>query len=173
MDAKADDLEKPLRPSISKRSSLRDQLVNPLDITKSQKRFKEMAKKKDFTSEWSLCLVVPTKENGFIADKAGEYLGKLQNQLGFQCIQYQGLRTSELYILLRIPPDQISDFADSLDYPMLLDERKLEEMALAGNAEKGIEGFAIPHKPEIARYRPYQFIYGKYDKVCCGGLSAY
>lgn len=146
-------------------SRLREELLNPMEVRQSQHRFNVNANKIDFTAGWSLCLVVPRKENGDIADKAGEYVGKLQNQLGFQCLVYQGLRESELFVLLRIPPDQISKFAHGLKFPMLLDENKLEEFAKAGNPTRNINGFAIPHKPDIASYRPCQHIYTAYDEV--------
>ena len=46
---------------------------------------------------------------------------------------------------------------------MLLDEDELQKAAEKGDPDMSVGPIQIPHRPEVTKIRPYQYIYGKYE----------
>lgn len=117
----------------------------------------------DFAAEWDFCIVMPL-ENGNWTERGIGYIDNL-TKLGFDLFAYKGKRQdSEGFILLRTPLDKLRAFADNIDMVFLLDSREVEEQLRVGDPERNIAGVEIPHNAEVSRFRPYEYIYGKYSR---------
>ena len=65
-------------------------------------------------------------------------------------------------LLQEQPLSPLHKFADSINYPVLMDEKKIEALMLKGGDK--IHGREFPpYDPKLCAYRPFQHIYGHYE----------
>ena len=117
----------------------------------------------DLADEYDYCLVFPPEKPG-----QDHYLESYTSRLaeyGLEMFCYkETLGDGKLYVLVRPPVGVLRAYADSNNFMMLLDETYLESAARAGWPEYGIKPIEIGHKPDVIKYRPFEFIYGKYSQ---------
>jgi hypothetical protein len=111
--------------------------------------------------EYLLCIVFPAEEGRF-SEEGKSYINILRSN-GLETLSYYGYDKSEIYVLIRADLDVLRNYADDVDYVMLLDPVALESTASKGNKMNSIEPFNITDMPAVSCYRPYEFIYGKYS----------
>jgi anoctamin-10/anoctamin-7 len=114
----------------------------------------------DKASDYSYCMVFPED-----AEEKGDF-GNFTNKLmlfGLELFCFKG-RTGKLFVLMRCPLDVIRNYADDINFKMLLDPVKVQEACAAGDAEEQIAPFKIAHDPTVCPYYPYEVIYAKYSK---------
>lgn len=123
-------------------------------------------------NDWDCVLVLPTEPEDTAPDDS--YFRKLLSRLanaGLVCSCYYSVQGDEVYVKVRIPEDRLLRHADALNFDMKLDEEKLEETMATGFPEDGIGPISIGTEYKgrpISRFRPCQYIHGKYDTS--GGL---
>jgi hypothetical protein len=71
-----------------------------------------------------------------------------------------------IYVLLRAPLKKLREYADRLEFKLMLDPERAEKQLAQGDPESGIAGVVIRHEPDITPLKPFQFIYGKFDPLC-------
>jgi len=117
----------------------------------------------DFAGQWDFCVVMPL-ENGEWTNRGLGYIDNL-TKLGYELFAYKGKRDqTEGYILLRTPIEKLRAFADNIDMSLLLDSEEVAKQLAAGDPENNIGPAEIAHVPEVTKYFPYEYIYGKYSK---------
>jgi hypothetical protein len=82
---------------------------------------------------------------------------------GLETLQYQGASSSHIFVLVRANLEVIKNYADDIDYPMLLNRETLRDIATRGNLEQHIASVEISHIPEMSKFLPYEYIYGKFS----------
>jgi hypothetical protein len=83
--------------------------------------------------------------------------GGLQTKLYFSC------QKDEVFCLVRCPLTRLKMEGDRIDYPLLLDSKKLAEQAELGNPDASIGQIKIKDLMEQSWRSPWENIYGKYD----------
>jgi hypothetical protein len=102
-------------------------------------------------------------EDGHFSDKGKGYIRTMRSN-GLETISYHGVNSDDIFVLVRAPLDLLRNYADDIDYRMLLDPTELKRIAAEGNADRHIAPIEITHLPEVTEYEPYSFIYGKYSR---------
>jgi hypothetical protein len=115
----------------------------------------------DKASDYSYCMVFPEETEESMKHFAN-YTNKLM-LFGLELFCFKG-RTGKLFVLMRCPLDVIRNYADDINFKMLLDPVKVQEACAAGDAQEQIAPFKIAHDPAVCPYYPYEVIYAKYSK---------
>jgi hypothetical protein len=112
---------------------------------------------------YELCFVFPVDEatKSFTGD--GQRIVKSIIRAGFKTYIYYSIQQDEIYVLARAGEDIIDNFADVIDFKLLMDPVDLKKRANAGLPEKGIAAFDIRHEPQVSSLAPYDHIWGEYD----------
>jgi anoctamin-10/anoctamin-7 len=85
--------------------------------------------------------------------------------LGFELFVYKNIREeTEIIVLIRTPMEKLRAFADNIDFVMKLDSEVIKNLIETGNADLGIAGVEIQHRPDITLLEPFEYIYGKYSR---------
>ena len=97
-----------------------------------------------------------------LSKRSREVLDKFRRRnFQIKCFFHQ----SYVYALMRCPLGFMRRFAATIDFPMLLDSEMAEKYSkdtkFLGN---DISPLSIPHDPSISRYKPFEYIYAKYDQ---------
>jgi len=116
----------------------------------------------DIVNDYDYCMVLPAK-NGVLADKQLGYCRKLK-ELDLETFTFMGFNKQMVFILVRASLERLRNFADDIDFNMLLDSQVLEETCAKGNAEQNIGPFQIKHRPDISPFTPYEKIYARYSR---------
>ena len=136
--------------------------------TENSTKFKSVIDEKshwasDFAGEYDFCMIFPTnKETGGFTSSGIGYIKTLKKH-GLELYAYRGVQ-SEIFVLIRASLENLRDYADSTNYPLLLDSKKLEESCLAGNESKNIKPFKLNSSKEFSRYNAYEYIYAPYSR---------
>lgn len=119
---------------------------------------------KDLVDNYDYCIVLPISagENTFTGD-GRHYLSKLQSY-GLELYSFIGLNKTEILVLIKVPLDTLRNFAERINFKMLLDANEIESAGKLSDPERNIAGFEIAHRPDITFYHPYQFIYARYTR---------
>eukprot|EP01035_Chromulina_nebulosa_P019942 gene19942-25908_t len=75
---------------------------------------------------------------------------------------YLSCQKDELIVLIRCTEEVLGQFADAIDFEMLLNP-EAARIALAAGGETWA-GRTINDKPEVTTIKPYEFVYGKYEQ---------
>jgi len=116
----------------------------------------------DFAALYQYCLVLNANDNGDGTDSDGESYVKFLKQNGLDCFLFMSFDKKEAFVLLRVPRDKLSAYCDSLDYRLLLDDKKLEEVAAKGFPEHKIAPITIAHNTLESKLKPFEYIYAPY-----------
>lgn len=117
----------------------------------------------DIAQLYDFCIVLPS-ENGTVTQRGEGYIENLR-LLGFEMFAYQSLEhNGDVIILLRTPLPKLRAIADKINFEMLLDSKQIENQLRNGDPERGIRSVEIPSYPDVSRYHPYEYIYGKYSR---------
>jgi hypothetical protein len=116
----------------------------------------------DKASEYDYCMVFQVDENtGGMSRYTYRVIRKMR-QHGLDLFLFYSRRKSHIFVMIRLSLERLRSLADQLEFKMLLDEKKLEEIAKQGNSEMNIAPIDILHDPEESYIRPYEMIYAKY-----------
>jgi hypothetical protein len=109
--------------------------------------------------QYDYCMVVNAENAGF--SEAGYLIMKTLNSAGLNVKAYLSIQKHEIVILIGVSFDKLTAFADLIDYKMLLDAEYLERIANKGDHQHRIDKIDIAHRPDITRFQPCEYIYGK------------
>jgi hypothetical protein len=70
--------------------------------------------------------------------------------------------TSKIYALIRAALKLVRTKAEIDRFKLLLDANAAKNRAFDGDEEARVNGFSIPHVPEVSPIEPFRFIYGEY-----------
>jgi hypothetical protein len=113
-------------------------------------------------AHYDLCMVFPLDEaTSSLTTFCVHFLEHLSH-LGIDFFLCYGLQKDCIYVLLRAKLDRLRVFAADIEYQMLLDAGKLQEIAERGDLERGISPLRISHIPQETTLRPYDYIYAPY-----------
>jgi hypothetical protein len=112
---------------------------------------------------YDLCFVFPVDKSSKGFTPEGEHMVKEIKGAGFLVYQYYSIQQDEIFVLARVDNDILTQFADTIDYRMLLDATEVEKRCREGNPEAGIGPFEIRHEPEVCSLQPYESIWGEYN----------
>jgi len=116
----------------------------------------------DFASLYQYCLVLNASEKGDSLDDDGKsYVNRLRRS-GLDCYMFMSSSKKEVFVLLRVPMEKLNAHCDNLDYKLLLDPEKLEEVAKKGFPEFKIAPISITHNPLETNMKPYHHIYAPF-----------
>jgi len=104
-------------------------------------------------------MVFPLNEAGELDDRG--YIENLQRN-GLDVFAYKGISGTEAYLLIRCSVETLRQYAEAINFRMMLDPTVLKETANKGNQEAGIKPFDIADRPEATPYNPYEYIFCKY-----------
>src|SRR5690606_17512131 len=117
--------------------------------------------------KYDYCMVLPAdkeegQELGQLTKKGNKIIQKL-TRAGFIIRTYYSIQKDEVLVLINCNMRKLVAFADLIDYKMLLEKTKLEELAAQGyHTDKiSIPGFTIPDDKTYTPRNPYECIYGK------------
>lgn len=88
---------------------------------------------------------------------------KIETKCFYSC------QRDEIYVKMRCPPERLQAEADRIDYKLLLDANVLQVTAMRGSVEKHPNGkhiwepIDLTDATGVSDYKPYEFIYAKYD----------
>jgi hypothetical protein len=117
----------------------------------------------DLISQYDFCIILPLEEDGQLSKKSQGYINNLR-YLKFELYAYKNVQEDQLFVLLRAPLDKLRASADHINMPLLLDPTEIQDQLKYGDERRGIKPVLIPHRPEITKYLPNEFIYGKYSR---------
>jgi hypothetical protein len=128
----------------------------------------------DKANEYDYCMVLPTggqknkdgtkSAKGELSDIAKGYIAKLR-VLGLDLFIFRGQTgNDEIYVLIRASIEKLRNFADDIDFQMLLDPVVLEQYAKRGDVEAKIGAIDIDHNPSVTQMHPYEKIYARYSR---------
>eukprot|EP00595_Chromulina_sp_UTEXLB2642_P003694 CAMPEP_0196764098 /NCGR_PEP_ID=MMETSP1095-20130614/5350_1 /TAXON_ID=96789 ORGANISM="Chromulina nebulosa, Strain UTEXLB2642" /NCGR_SAMPLE_ID=MMETSP1095 /ASSEMBLY_ACC=CAM_ASM_000446 /LENGTH=707 /DNA_ID=CAMNT_0042118727 /DNA_START=171 /DNA_END=2294 /DNA_ORIENTATION=- len=75
---------------------------------------------------------------------------------------YLSCQKDELIVLIRCKEEVLGEFADAINFEMLLNPEAARTALAAGG--KTWEGRTINDKPDVTTIKPYDFVYGKYEQ---------
>jgi hypothetical protein len=110
---------------------------------------------------YEYCMVFPVSAEGELDDRG--YIENLQMN-GLEVFGYRGLSGTEIYVLIRCPLETMRQYAEKIDFRMLLDPQVLKETANRGNEKEGIKPFDIADNREATPLSPYEYIFCKYSR---------
>jgi len=84
---------------------------------------------------------------------------------GIETYLYWSAQEDEVICLLRCSVERLKEFADKVDYKMLLDKDNLKKTCNRGLPEFNIGAMNIEHREDITKIFPYEYIYGKFDNA--------
>jgi hypothetical protein len=121
-------------------------------------------------SQYDLCLVLPLTKyhtnNEFqyeLSEELAEVLDRIIGCLGRKYVyMYNSEYRKSRFVLLRGGTSRLKTKAEQIGFKVPLNEDTSYLMAFAGDAEKGIKRFEIPHRPEVTPIKPFEFIFGAY-----------
>mmetsp|Transcript_443 Transcript_443/g.787 ORF Transcript_443/g.787 Transcript_443/m.787 type:complete len:306 (+) Transcript_443:39-956(+) len=120
-------------------------------------------------SGYDFCMVFPV-ENGYFTERGKGYIKSLK-KLGFEMYAYSGIREDkDIFVLIRAPLRKLRSFADKIEFKMKLSGTVIKSMLERGNSEAGIAATSIPHRPDVTRLGPYEFIYAPYTRTVTESL---
>ena len=82
---------------------------------------------------------------------------------GFEIFCYKSVQGDELICLVRASVDMLVDYADKIDYKMLLDPARAKFKLEQGNKEKEIKPHEINDGAKFSRLFPYDYIWARFD----------
>jgi hypothetical protein len=107
-------------------------------------------------------MVFPAGEDGGFTETGKNYMLTMTAN-GLELLSFRGVNKESIFVLIRGSTELLRNYADEVDFPMLMDPVVLEDMARKGNLDKGIAGFEIADFQEESPYSPYEYLYGKYS----------
>lgn len=121
------------------------------------------AGERDVADEYDYCLVLPLSEDGGLYGEGPRCISKLRS-FGLELFIFMGFNRKEIFVLIRAPIELLRIYAESINFPMLLDPLEAQILCEIGDTDKNIRGFIIPHVPEVVSYEPFAHIFGRYSK---------
>lgn len=114
--------------------------------------------------KYDICLEFPVDSNTNKLDAIGaEVLDRIIAIVGSKYVYlFYSQDTSVIFALIRTALKLVKNQAESDGYKLLLDVERTKEKAFDGDDEALVDGFAIPHIPEVSKLEPFEFIYGEY-----------
>jgi anoctamin-10/anoctamin-7 len=116
----------------------------------------------DKASEFSYCMVFPPDSETRDGNPFQKWTHRLM-QYGMDLFCYKG-RTGNLYVLIHCPLEVLRNFADDIDFKMLLDPVAIDKYCAVGSPEDDIAPIAIHTDTSVTPYDPNECIYAKYSK---------
>jgi hypothetical protein len=89
---------------------------------------------------------------------------KKYNAAGLETFAYYSIQKDEVYIKIRCGLDRLMQQADLVNYKMELDPAILSEVAAKGFPKFGISPLKLNDDPKYCKYKPYEYIYAKFDQ---------
>jgi uncharacterized protein YoxC len=102
-------------------------------------------------------------EGGHFSEKGKGYIRTMRAN-GLDTLAYHGVNSDDIFVLVRASTELLQNYADDIDYRMLLDPTELKRIASEGNTERHIAPIEISHLPEVSAYDPYAYIYGRFSR---------
>ena len=100
-------------------------------------------------------------------DAKGEEVVKAIQATGAETYAYYDVGNENIFLLVRYSESILINYADIIDFPMLLDSVTLRAKLEKGDSERGIAPIIIPATSELTKISPWDFIYAKwYDFHC-------
>lgn len=115
-----------------------------------------------FASKYDYCMVFPMEDGK--QTEVAKFTCKVLLSRGFEIFTYLSVQKDEFIVLIDCPINVVLEFADKVDWELELDPATSQNLMEAGDPEKQIAPCRIEHKPEITKYPPYTYIFGKYDQ---------
>lgn len=121
---------------------------------------------RDFAHDWDYIMVFPMMGVGqtpFKADQPSEpstecdTICRTMLDAGLQLFLYESVQKDEVFVLIRCPYDKLCKFADTINFPLQLDERFAEECMVKGNPENKQKPVRINSDKKFSHYHPYQY----------------
>ncbi|CAM9478818.1 unnamed protein product [Ascophyllum nodosum] len=109
---------------------------------------------------WDLCMVFPT-EAPPDQPRAAAIVRRLHNA-GLETYSFKSVQENEIIVKIRAPLERLARYAEDTRYEMLLDETKVERAMEEGSDDPPVEGSVITHDPKVTKFRPHEYIYGRY-----------
>jgi hypothetical protein len=107
---------------------------------------------------YDFCFVLNADKTGVGVDEAGKSICNHLADNGFDLYLYRGLDPEDIFVLIRVPLKILRDYAEYIEFRMLLDEQCLQQV-LATKFEKPI---LINDDPKYCSFRPCEYIYARY-----------
>ncbi|CAM9174547.1 unnamed protein product, partial [Ectocarpus fasciculatus] len=84
--------------------------------------------------------------------------------IGIETFIYLSQQKDELIVLLRVPARLLRKFGDDIDFVVRLEPEETKRVCETGDVEARIAPFFINDGDEYCSFKPFDFIYGKYEQ---------
>eukprot|EP01031_Cornospumella_fuschlensis_P040676 gene40676-49594_t len=125
--------------------------------------------KGDFAETFDYVMVFPLKD-GDNQTKECKHCINAMLEAGLEIYPYKSVQDDELMVLIRAPEKLLADFADGINYKLLINPEVLQRTIEAGDPEKRVKGVKITDNRDICAYSPFENIYLEYRRVLDQGL---
>jgi len=125
---------------------------------------REVAPSRAFSNNFDYCMVFPLIGTKHEQQKgATKFVLQALIDSNFEIFLYKSIQGDELICLFRANDDMLCEFADKINYKMLLDPQKAKTKLEAGNNEKEIKPHAINEGTKFSRLFPYDYIWARFE----------
>lgn len=118
----------------------------------------------DDFDKYDVCLEFPVDAaTNKLTQVGAEVLNQLIGIFGSKYISlFYSRDTSKIYALIRAALKLVKSKAETDRFKLLLDANLAKERAFDGDEEARVNGFSIPHVPEVSPIEPFEYIFGEY-----------